>query len=77
MKREFVRSRSIRSIGYDHANKILEIEFRNGSRVYQYYGVPFDIYQMLMTADSMGTFVNQVIKTFPYQEIVDDLVHPA
>jgi hypothetical protein len=72
MHREFVRSRSIRSIGYEHAKQILEIEFRQGPRVYEYYGVPLDIYDRLMTAESKGTFVNQMIKSFPCREILEE-----
>jgi KTSC domain len=68
MKREAVRSRSIKSIGYEHAKKVLEVEFRSGPRVYRYYGVPRRVYNELMTAESKGAFVNQVIKTFPYRE---------
>jgi KTSC domain len=72
MKREFVRSRSIRSIRYARAKKVLEIEFRNGPRVYEYYGVPTKVYHELMTAESKGAFVNRVIKTFPYREITEE-----
>jgi KTSC domain len=70
MKRKFVRSRSILSIGYEQAKKILEVEFRNGPRVYQYYSVPKKVYNDLMTAESKGAFVNRVIKTFPYRQII-------
>jgi hypothetical protein len=76
MRREPVRSRSIKSIGYEHAKQILEIEFRDGPRVYQYYGVPLDIYGRLMTAESKGTFVNQLIKAFPYREIFEETSGP-
>lgn len=72
MRREFVRSRSIKSIGYENDTEILEIEFRSGPRVYQYYDVPHQIYVKLMTAQSKGKFVNQVIKSFPCQEIFEE-----
>lgn len=72
MKREFVRSRSIISVGYEPDKKTLEIEFRNGPRIYQYYGVPTDVYIDLMMAESKGAFVNRVIKAFPCHEIVEE-----
>jgi KTSC domain len=72
MKREFVRSRSIRSIGYDNDAEILEVEFQTGPRIYQYYSVPLEIYVELMTAQSKGTFVNRVIKSFPCREIFEE-----
>jgi len=39
----------------------LELEFNTGS-VYQYFDVPRAVYQELIAADSIGAYVNQVIK---------------
>jgi glutamate/tyrosine decarboxylase-like PLP-dependent enzyme len=49
------------SIGYDSVNEILEIEFTSGA-VWQYAGVEEEIYQELMTAESIGRFFLSEIK---------------
>jgi len=41
---------------------MLEIEFRDDDSVYQYYGVPQDVYQRLMMALSKGRFFNEEIR---------------
>ena len=61
MDREPVDSSNIESIGYDAASKILEVEFRNGS-IYQYKGISQEIYNELMEADSVGSFLHRIIK---------------
>ncbi len=38
----------------------LEIEFNNG--IYQYYDVPEDIFQELINASSIGSFIHHNIK---------------
>jgi hypothetical protein len=47
MKRQRVNSSNIAEIGYDKDNEILEIAFIGGG-VYQYDGVPEDVYNELM-----------------------------
>lgn len=66
MMRTPVSSSNIRSIGYDENSKILEIEFNNGS-VYQYYNVPAEVYNGLMSAPSHGRYLDTYIKKGPYQ----------
>jgi hypothetical protein len=61
VKRTRVRSSSIASIGYDPADFVLEIEYRNG-RVYRYFDVPPAAHRLLLNASSIGKFVNTVIK---------------
>jgi hypothetical protein len=39
----------------------LEVQFRNGS-VYQYFDAPSSVYQELMSAQSVGTYLSQNIK---------------
>ena len=55
MKRENVSSSNLASVGYDAENQILEIEFNHGG-VYQYYDVPQDEYDSLMSASSHGSY---------------------
>jgi hypothetical protein len=50
-----VESSNLCSVGYNPWTGELEIEFRGG-RVYQYPGVPFEVYLGLMNADSHGSY---------------------
>ena len=59
MTRQNVSSSNLRSVGYD--NSTLEIEFNSGS-IYQYSGVPANVYAALMGASSHGTYFNANIK---------------
>jgi hypothetical protein len=69
MKRQYVNSTSIRSIGYDESAKTLEVKFIDGD-VYQYFKVPEKIYHELLTADSIGAYLNKEIKgKFEYRKI--------
>jgi hypothetical protein len=61
MNRQRVISSNIGSIGYDSAIFTLEVEFLNGS-IYQYFGVPEQLFKQLMVASSHGTFFSHFIK---------------
>ncbi len=61
MEREPVVSSNLRSIGYDAAQRILEIEFRHGG-IYQYSGITSTTYQGLMQATSHGAYFNRYIR---------------
>lgn len=61
MERTPVTSSNIRSIGYDAEISTLEIEFNTGS-VYQYHGVPQEVFDSLMQAASKGIYFNANIK---------------
>lgn len=58
-----IDSSNIASLGYNEANQTLEIEFLNGS-VYQYFDVPANIYQGMMTSGSKGQYFAQYIKSY-------------
>ena len=61
-------SSAVRSVGYDDALHILEIEYISGE-VYRYYGVSRAAYERLDKAESKGTYVNQEIKPkYAYQK---------
>lgn len=69
MNRTPVQSSQIKSVGYDEADHVLEVEFVSGG-VYQYRpsgrhpdGVPADVATGLLTADSVGTYFGQHVKT--------------
>lgn len=57
MKRVFVQSSNISSIGYDENQSILQVEFNNGS-IYNYYNVPKTIYSELINAESHGKYLD-------------------
>jgi hypothetical protein len=59
--RTVVDSSSVRSVGYDARQRELELEFTGGS-VYRYFDVPVEVYRGLLRADSIGSFVNDVVK---------------
>lgn len=61
MERYSVASSNIASIGYDAPSQTLEVEFMSGT-IYQYYGVPENMYDQLMQAGSKGRFLNTYIK---------------
>jgi len=61
MKRVRVESSSLSSVGYDADTRTLEIAFREGG-VYRYYGVPADVYEGLMAADSHGSYFTHSIR---------------
>lgn len=71
MKRILVRSRSVKSLGYDEDNQVLELEFQGGA-VYQYLGVPPIDYARLMDGRSIGQFINACIKErYSFEKIRD------
>ena len=69
MNRIPVESSNLRSVGYDSATRILEIEF-HGSGIYQYSGVPEYEYNGLMNASSKGSYFAQNIKNkYSYRKV--------
>src|SRR4051812_14244698 len=62
-------SEAVRGVGYDFERTALHIQFA-GSRHYAYLGVPPHEVERLLGADSVGTYVNQVIKPkYDYREV--------
>lgn len=69
MNRIPVTSSNIESIGYDPQQRILEVEFKDGS-VYQYDRVPATVYRDLMAAESHGTYLANYIRyQYSYRKI--------
>jgi len=66
MERQSVESSNLASIGYDAENEVLEIEFNNGG-VYQYFDVPENVYEELMSASSHGQYFDRNIKKAGYE----------
>jgi hypothetical protein len=55
MDRKKVSSGSIRSIGFDERNRLLEIEFSDG-KIVQYTGVSAEIHRRLVNAPSIVSY---------------------
>ncbi|MCW3150472.1 KTSC domain-containing protein [Stutzerimonas stutzeri] len=66
MKRIALQSSSLRSLGYDAEQQVLEVEFVSGAR-YRYEQVPPEAVQALLQADSLGRHFNQVFKPQHYR----------
>ena len=61
VERQSVKSRILRSVGYDEGTKILEIEFQTGL-VYQYSGVTPKVYRDLMHSDEIGKYFSEKVR---------------
>ncbi len=61
VERQSVKSRILRSVGYDESTKILEIEFHTGL-VYQYAGVPAKVYTDLMRSGEIGKYFSEKVR---------------
>lgn len=71
MKRTYVMSTDIKSIGYEASDRILEIEFLDSS-VYQYQNVPKIAHLALMTAQAKGLHFHTNIKdVYPCVKIAE------
>lgn len=69
MERRPVSSSLIRSVGYDLASSILEVEL-NGGSVYEYFDVPYSVFLELLEADSKGSFFNEWVRDlYAYEEV--------
>lgn len=56
-----VSSSNISRVGYDSDTQTLQVEFKDGA-VYQYFDVPENVFQDLLTAGSAGSYLHQNIK---------------
>lgn len=64
-----VKSSNIHSVGYDSKQMILQIQFLNGG-VYEYYGVPENIFTQLMKAESKGKFaIRHIFNSYRYKRV--------
>jgi hypothetical protein len=62
MNRTTVKSSFIQSIGYNAETRILEVEFKQG-RVYQYFDVPKETYDNVMSAHERGESIGKMFPT--------------
>ena len=65
-----VESSTIASVGYDLAQRLLQLEFC-GREIYHYFGVPVGVYEALLKAPSKGSYFNRAIRgRFPDRRLV-------
>lgn len=65
-----VRSTNISSAEYDKKKNIMTVQFLNNGAVYEYSGVPEEVYLALLNAPSAGGFLNAYVKgTYPYVRV--------
>jgi hypothetical protein len=77
MDRQYVVSSLIRSVGYDPAGSILEVEFVEPRRTYTFYDVPYSVYDELMEAPSKGHYFNEFIRDDYSYEVACDVPLPS
>ena len=69
MEMQFVDSSNIERIGYDSNSSTLRIEFKS-NRTYDYFNVPENVFNELISASSVGSYHAKNIKnSYPYTEI--------
>lgn len=62
-----VESSNLASVG--HADNVLRVNFKNGT-AYEYDGVPEQVFQDILGADSAGKTFNAKVKgVFPYRKV--------
>jgi hypothetical protein len=62
-----VESTTFATVGYDHAQELLQLEFCSRA-VYHYFGVPCAVHAALLCAPSKGSYFNRTIRGhFPYR----------
>ncbi|GAA3995848.1 hypothetical protein GCM10022408_03020 [Hymenobacter fastidiosus] len=65
MKRQPIRSTSLKAVGYEADTLTLEIEYRHGG-VVRYVGVSAAVHQALLAVPGKALFVAQVLDGGPY-----------
>lgn len=62
MERQPINSSMISSAGYDPNNGVLEIEFKKGGAIWQYFDVPEYMWNEFQYSDSQGKYFLANIK---------------
>lgn len=63
-----VESSAVARIGYDPEAEEAFVEYLGGD-LYAYEGVPLEVFEKLVNAESKGTFVNATIKEYPFRKV--------
>jgi hypothetical protein len=67
--RRLMSSSAISYVGYDEPSQTLYVTFLESGVTYLYGGVPMDVYEGLMSAESHGRFFNLSVKPY-YPQLV-------
>jgi hypothetical protein len=66
----FLQSAALKSVFYDESRHSLRATFRDTGRTYVYEGVPQELYDRLLFAESIGAFFNRHIRdSFRFREV--------
>ena len=66
----YVQSSALEQVSYDESGHTLRARFRETGRTYVYRGVPRDLYDQLIHAESIGAYFNTYIRDrFDYEEL--------
>ena len=64
-----VESRMVEAVGYNADQGILQVVYASG-KVYNYEGVPPEVYEDLMAADSVGNYIlKHIMNSYPDYEV--------
>lgn len=64
-----LESSAILRVSYNETARRLYVTFRDSGKTYAYHGVPKDVYEELMLADSAGAYFNAFVKDrYPFTE---------
>ena len=70
MRLQAVQSEMLRLVGYDAKVEVLEVIFNTGDH-YQYFEVPPDKYDGLMSAESIGQYMHKhIIGHYDYERVL-------
>lgn len=67
-----VDSRAATDIDYNAKTKVMTVKFKSG-RIYEYSNIPASLYEQIIHAPSIGSFLNQhVVQSgnYPYVELL-------
>lgn len=62
MEHKPVSSSSVASLAYDPQSQMLEVKYHGSGKTYRYEGVDYALHLKLMTAKSVGKYVQNVIQ---------------
>jgi hypothetical protein len=76
MQRKPVTSSTVVSVGYDHETRTLEVEFKSGT--YQYFDVPPERHNALMSSESLGRHFGEHVRgKYRFAKVGSDAPTPA
>ncbi len=65
-----IESSSISEVTYQPQTEFLYVTFKRDNKMYQYEGVPQDVYDEFLKADSKGVYFNYIIApNYPFRKL--------